>query len=76
MALSACQVELQPSACRDGSCAQATFILTAVTDFTRDGNRHSLIGAMPGPGAPRLWRSYVPNSLKVSELHGKRMYGP
>uniref|UniRef100_A0A668A792 Si:ch211-246m6.5 n=1 Tax=Myripristis murdjan TaxID=586833 RepID=A0A668A792_9TELE len=66
VALSACQVELQPSACRDGSCAQATFILTAVTDFTRDGNRHSLIGAMPGPGAPRLWRSYVPNSLKVT----------
>ncbi|KAM7365746.1 hypothetical protein PAMP_016658 [Pampus punctatissimus] len=64
--LSACQVELQPTACSDGSCSQATFFLTAVTDFTRDGNRPSLIGALPGPGAPRLWRSYVPVPLKVT----------
>uniref|UniRef100_UPI003AABE1F2 von Willebrand factor D and EGF domain-containing protein n=1 Tax=Centroberyx gerrardi TaxID=166262 RepID=UPI003AABE1F2 len=66
VALSACQVELQPNACRDGSCGRATFVLTAVTDFTRDGNRPSLIGALPGPSAPRLWRSYVPTSLKVT----------
>ncbi|XP_038577895.1 von Willebrand factor D and EGF domain-containing protein isoform X2 [Micropterus salmoides] len=64
--LSACQVELQPKACSDGSCGQATFVVTAVTDFTRDGNRPSLIGVLPGPGAPRLWRSYVPASLKVT----------
>ncbi|XP_067439212.1 von Willebrand factor D and EGF domain-containing protein isoform X2 [Thunnus thynnus] len=64
--LSACQVELQPTACSDGSCGQATFFVTAVTDFTRDGNRPSLIGALPGPSAPRLWRTYTPISLKVT----------
>ncbi|XP_059183978.1 von Willebrand factor D and EGF domain-containing protein [Centropristis striata] len=64
--LSACQVELQPNACSDGSCGRATFFVTAVTDFTRDGNRPSLIGVFPGPSAPRLWRSYVPTSLKVT----------
>ncbi|KAM9835994.1 von Willebrand factor D and EGF domain-containing protein [Aulostomus maculatus] len=66
VALSACQVELQPTACSHGSCGQASFFITAVTDFTRDGNQASLIGALPGPGAPRLWKNYVPVSLKVT----------
>ncbi|RVE75075.1 hypothetical protein OJAV_G00013190 [Oryzias javanicus] len=63
--LSACQVEIQPTACSEGSCGRASFFVTAVTDFTRDGNRPSLVSALPGPGAPRLWRSYVPTSFKV-----------
>ncbi|XP_023282731.1 von Willebrand factor D and EGF domain-containing protein-like [Seriola lalandi dorsalis] len=66
VALSACQVELRPNACSEGSCGRATFFVTAVTDFTRDGNRPSLVGALPALGAPRLWRSYVPVSLKVT----------
>uniref|UniRef100_UPI0037E70201 von Willebrand factor D and EGF domain-containing protein n=1 Tax=Semicossyphus pulcher TaxID=241346 RepID=UPI0037E70201 len=66
VALSACQVELQPNACSDGSCGRATFFVTAVTDFTRDGNRPSLIGVLPGPSAPRLWRNYIPTSMKVT----------
>ncbi|KAI3366129.1 hypothetical protein L3Q82_009954, partial [Scortum barcoo] len=66
VALSTCQVELQPNACSHGSCGQATFFVTAVTDFTRDGNRPSLISFLPGPSAPRLWRNYVPMSLKVT----------
>ncbi|CAJ1087684.1 von Willebrand factor D and EGF domain-containing protein [Xyrichtys novacula] len=66
VALSACQVELRPSACSGGSCGGATFFATAVTDFTRDGNRPSLIGVLPGSSAPRLWRNYIPTSLKVT----------
>ncbi|XP_049426100.1 von Willebrand factor D and EGF domain-containing protein isoform X1 [Epinephelus fuscoguttatus] len=66
VALSACQVELQPSACSQGSCGQVSFFITAVTDFTRDGNRLSLIGVLPGSSAPRIWRSYAPTSLKVT----------
>ncbi|KAA8579664.1 hypothetical protein FQN60_006757 [Etheostoma spectabile] len=66
VALSACQVELQTDACSGGSCGRTTFLLTAVTDFTRDGNRASLIGVLPGPSAPRLWRSYVPTSLRIN----------
>ncbi|XP_019957821.2 von Willebrand factor D and EGF domain-containing protein [Paralichthys olivaceus] len=65
VALSACQVELQTTACSNGSCGR-TFFVTAVTDFTRDGNRPSLIVALPAPSAPRLWRNYVPVSLKVT----------
>ncbi|KAG7503824.1 von Willebrand factor D and EGF domain-containing protein-like [Solea senegalensis] len=64
--LSACQVELQAGACANGSCGHAAFFVAAVTDFTRDGNRPSTIATLPGPGAPRLWRSYVPVSLKVT----------
>ncbi|XP_047211508.1 von Willebrand factor D and EGF domain-containing protein isoform X2 [Girardinichthys multiradiatus] len=63
--LSACQVEIQPETCSGGTCGSATFVLTAVTDFTRDGNRLSLVSALPGPSAPRIWRSYTPTSLKV-----------
>ncbi|XP_034534029.1 von Willebrand factor D and EGF domain-containing protein isoform X3 [Notolabrus celidotus] len=64
--LSACQVELRPDSCGDGSCGQASFFVTAVTDFTRDGNRASLIGVLPGGSAPRLWRNYIPTSFKVT----------
>uniref|UniRef100_A0A1A8B2B6 von Willebrand factor D and EGF domains n=1 Tax=Nothobranchius furzeri TaxID=105023 RepID=A0A1A8B2B6_NOTFU len=63
--LSACQVEIRPKTCKEGSCGGATFFVTAVTDFTRNGNRPSLVSAQPGPDAPRLWKSYVPSSLKV-----------
>ncbi|XP_047432109.1 von Willebrand factor D and EGF domain-containing protein isoform X2 [Mugil cephalus] len=68
VALSDCQVEIQPDTCSpDGSsCGRATFFVAAVTDFTRDGNRPSLIAALPGASAPRLWRSYIPTSLKVT----------
>lgn len=58
VALSSCQLQLQ-------SGVPASFHVSAVTDFTRDGNRASLIGALPGAGAPRLWRNYIPTSLKV-----------
>ncbi|XP_054632729.1 von Willebrand factor D and EGF domain-containing protein [Dunckerocampus dactyliophorus] len=66
VALSTCQVELRPTACNKGICARATFFVTAVTDFTRDGNRISLISVALGAGVPRLWRGYMPTSLKVT----------
>ncbi|XP_055362364.1 von Willebrand factor D and EGF domain-containing protein isoform X2 [Betta splendens] len=66
VALSTCQVELEPSACGDGSCGRAAFFVTAVTDFTRDGTRSSLVAALPAASAPQLWRSYVPAPLKVT----------
>ncbi|CAB1328017.1 unnamed protein product, partial [Coregonus sp. 'balchen'] len=66
MALSTCQVELQPTAAcsRSQGCAWASLTLTAVTDFTRDGNRPSLLSATPRSDAPRLWRRYSPTPLK------------
>ncbi|XP_077369199.1 von Willebrand factor D and EGF domain-containing protein isoform X1 [Festucalex cinctus] len=66
VALSACQVQLRPTACSEGSCGQTSFFITAVTDFARDGNRISLISFLPDDSASRLWRSYIPTSLKVT----------
>ncbi|XP_067117076.1 von Willebrand factor D and EGF domain-containing protein [Osmerus mordax] len=65
MVLSTCQVTLQSSPCGDDGCGHAGLLLTAVSDFTRDGNRASLVSIHPGPTAPRLWRGYSPAPLKV-----------
>ncbi|XP_064165869.1 von Willebrand factor D and EGF domain-containing protein [Anguilla rostrata] len=66
IAVSECWAELRPTPCRDGVCARAALVLTAVTDFTRDGLRASLLSARPAPDAPRLWRGYEPEPLKVT----------
>uniref|UniRef100_A0A672YCL6 Si:ch211-246m6.5 n=1 Tax=Sphaeramia orbicularis TaxID=375764 RepID=A0A672YCL6_9TELE len=64
--LSTCQVELLPNTCSHGVCGRASFYVAAVTDFTRDWNRMSLVSVQPGHSVPRLWRSYSPTSLKVT----------
>ncbi|XP_063068884.1 von Willebrand factor D and EGF domain-containing protein-like [Engraulis encrasicolus] len=73
VALSSCQLELMPTAatttgaaCGPEGCAQGTLLLTATTDFTRDGNRASLVTPQPTRSTPRLWRSYRPDPLKVT----------
>ncbi|CAL8308205.1 unnamed protein product [Merluccius merluccius] len=66
VALSTCQLALVPSPCTDAGCGRATFTLTAVTDFTRDGNRPSLVSAAPARWAPQLWRNYISPPLKVA----------
>ncbi|KAG7268063.1 LOW QUALITY PROTEIN: hypothetical protein CRUP_014924 [Coryphaenoides rupestris] len=69
VALSTCRLALEPSPCsadRAGGCGRATFTLTAVTDFTRDGTRPSLVRAAAAPGAPRLWRNYASPALTVT----------
>ncbi|KAK1802432.1 hypothetical protein P4O66_022091 [Electrophorus voltai] len=66
VALSSCRLELASQACSGGVCARAAVALTAVTDFTRDGNRASLLSARPAGGSPRLWRGYAPTPVKVT----------
>ncbi|KAI2650490.1 von Willebrand factor D and EGF domain-containing protein [Labeo rohita] len=66
VALSSCSVELLSQPCRNNVCAQGTVTLTAVTDFTRDGNRVSFLSAQPAEGSPRLWRGYNPPALKIT----------
>ncbi|KAL2087936.1 hypothetical protein ACEWY4_016764 [Coilia grayii] len=66
VALSSCQLELLPTLCGPDGCAQGTLLLTATTDFTRDGNRASLVTPQPTRSSPRLWRSYRPDPLKVT----------
>ncbi|XP_066543813.1 von Willebrand factor D and EGF domain-containing protein isoform X1 [Amia ocellicauda] len=65
IALSACQVHLEQTPCKADSCARASLLLTAVTDFTRDGNRASHIRVLPGKDSTPLWKSYTPTPLKV-----------
>uniref|UniRef100_W5LYN5 von Willebrand factor D and EGF domain-containing protein-like n=1 Tax=Lepisosteus oculatus TaxID=7918 RepID=W5LYN5_LEPOC len=65
IALSACQVDLEQTPCKADSCARASLLLTAVTDFTRDGNCASHVRAEPDQRSPGLWRNYTPNPLKV-----------
>lgn len=67
VALSSCSVELMSQPCRNNVCAQGTVTLSAVTDFTRDGNRASFLSTQPTEGSHRLWRGYNPPALKVSE---------
>uniref|UniRef100_A0A671P1S4 Si:ch211-246m6.5 n=1 Tax=Sinocyclocheilus anshuiensis TaxID=1608454 RepID=A0A671P1S4_9TELE len=66
VALSSCSVELQSQPCRNSVCAQGTVTLSAVTDFTRDGNRVSFLSTQPAEGSPRLWRGYNPPALKIT----------
>uniref|UniRef100_A0A672N6L2 Si:ch211-246m6.5 n=1 Tax=Sinocyclocheilus grahami TaxID=75366 RepID=A0A672N6L2_SINGR len=66
VALSSCSVELLSQPCRNNVCAQGNVTLTAVTDFTRDGNQVSFISTQPAKGSPRLWRGYSPPALKIT----------
>ncbi|KAA0712091.1 von Willebrand factor D and EGF domain-containing protein [Triplophysa tibetana] len=66
VALSSCHVELMSQPCRNNVCAQGTVTVTAVTEFTKDGNRVSLLSAQPAQGSPRLWRGYNPTALKIT----------
>ncbi|XP_076866135.1 von Willebrand factor D and EGF domain-containing protein isoform X2 [Brachyhypopomus gauderio] len=65
VAVSSCLLDLVSQKCHDGVCAHANVTLTAVTDFTRDGNRASLLSVQPTGGSPRLWRGYTPTPMKV-----------
>ncbi|NWV26697.1 VWDE protein, partial [Origma solitaria] len=66
IALSACQVDLLQEPCSGSSCAAATVTVTAVTDFTQDGNRVSRISAEPAAPRDVLWRAYTFRDVKVT----------
>ncbi|XP_052532438.1 von Willebrand factor D and EGF domain-containing protein-like isoform X7 [Tympanuchus pallidicinctus] len=64
--LSACQVDLVPAPCSQGSCAAAVLTVTAVTDFAEDGNRVSYIRAEPVGHRDVLWRAHTSKDVKVT----------
>ncbi|OXB63000.1 hypothetical protein ASZ78_003095 [Callipepla squamata] len=64
--LSACQVDLVSAPCSEGSCAAAVLTVTAVTDFTQDGNRISHIKAKPVGHRDVLWRTHTSKDVKVT----------
>ena len=67
LALSACQVELLQSPCRNGSCSSASVHFTAVTDFVQDGDRTTAILVKPIVSQNFLWSGYTPQSIQVRE---------
>ncbi|VFV41775.1 Hypothetical predicted protein, partial [Lynx pardinus] len=66
LALSSCHVDLhQTSSCANGSCNHAFVSYTAVTDFSRDGDRITNIVVEPIVNEDFLWNSYIPDSIQI-----------
>ncbi|XP_072821532.1 von Willebrand factor D and EGF domain-containing protein [Vicugna pacos] len=66
LALSSCHVDLhRTSSCVNGTCSLAFVYYTAVTDFSRDGNRVTSIVVEPIVSDDFLWNSYIPDSIQI-----------
>ncbi|XP_057610082.1 von Willebrand factor D and EGF domain-containing protein [Chionomys nivalis] len=66
LALSSCHVDLhQNSSCSDGICSHAVLYYTAVTDFSRDGDRVTDITVEPIVSEHFLWDKYIPDSIQI-----------
>ncbi|XP_029444841.1 von Willebrand factor D and EGF domain-containing protein isoform X2 [Rhinatrema bivittatum] len=66
LALSSCQVDLLKSPCHNGTCSQAVLYFTAVTDFTRDGDRVTTIMTDPIASETFLWNGYAPEGMQIT----------
>ncbi|KAM9308078.1 von Willebrand factor D and EGF domain-containing protein [Gastrophryne carolinensis] len=66
LALSACEVELVQSPCRNGTCGQAVLHYTAVIDFESDGDTVTAIVAEPIGSTDFLWSGYVPDVIQIT----------
>ncbi|KAM4689047.1 von Willebrand factor D and EGF domain-containing protein [Discoglossus pictus] len=66
IALSSCQVDLLPSLCENGTCAEAIFYYTAVTDFAVDGDQVTNIAVDPIISTNFLWNGYTPQSIQIT----------
>uniref|UniRef100_F7GZA7 von Willebrand factor D and EGF domains n=1 Tax=Callithrix jacchus TaxID=9483 RepID=F7GZA7_CALJA len=66
LALSSCHIDLhQTSSCANGTCSHAFVYYTAVTDFSRDGDRVTSIVVQPIVNEDFLWNSYTPDSIQI-----------
>ncbi|XP_019489258.1 PREDICTED: von Willebrand factor D and EGF domain-containing protein, partial [Hipposideros armiger] len=65
LALSSCHVDLHQTSCANGTCSHALVYYTAITDFSRDGNRITDIIVEPIVNEDFLWNSYVPDSIQI-----------
>nr|XP_028607443.1 von Willebrand factor D and EGF domain-containing protein isoform X3 [Podarcis muralis] len=66
VALSSCSVELLQYPCHNGTCGHASIHYTAVTDFTRNGERVTRIAAEPIVSDNFLWNGYMVESIQVT----------
>ncbi|XP_026304682.1 von Willebrand factor D and EGF domain-containing protein [Piliocolobus tephrosceles] len=66
LALSSCHVDLhQTSSCATGTCSHTFVYYTAVTDFSRDGDRVTNIVVQPIVNEDFLWNNYIPDSIQI-----------
>ncbi|PNI57872.1 VWDE isoform 1, partial [Pan troglodytes] len=66
LALSSCHVDLlQTSSCANGTCSHTFVYYTAVTDFSRDGDRVTNIVVQPIVNEDFLWNNYIPDSIQI-----------
>ncbi|XP_074235628.1 von Willebrand factor D and EGF domain-containing protein isoform X2 [Saimiri boliviensis] len=66
LALSSCHMDLhQTSSCANGTCSHTFVYYTAVTDFSRDGDRVTSIVVQPIVNEDFLWNSYTPDSIQI-----------
>ncbi|CAM9270506.1 unnamed protein product [Lampetra fluviatilis] len=66
VALSSCLVLLPLGPCAGGSCSRATVYVTAIVDFTRDGDRDSFVSVEPIGVSDFLWSGYAPPPVQVT----------
>ncbi|XP_063781334.1 von Willebrand factor D and EGF domain-containing protein [Pseudophryne corroboree] len=66
LALSSCEVDLLPSLCQNGTCAQAVLYYTAVIDFAADGEKLTSVVAEPIVATNFLWDGYTPDSVQIT----------
>ncbi|XP_069067925.1 von Willebrand factor D and EGF domain-containing protein isoform X1 [Pleurodeles waltl] len=66
LALSSCQVALRQMSCYNSTCSHASLNFTAVTDFTRDGDRMTNIRVEPIVSDNFLWNGYAPKGIQIT----------
>nr|XP_033786894.1 LOW QUALITY PROTEIN: von Willebrand factor D and EGF domain-containing protein [Geotrypetes seraphini] len=66
LALSTCHVDLFSAPCHNETCSQAVLYFTAVTDFSRDGDRVSTIMTDPIVSDSFLWNGYIPKGIQIT----------
>ncbi|XP_030057028.1 LOW QUALITY PROTEIN: von Willebrand factor D and EGF domain-containing protein [Microcaecilia unicolor] len=66
LALSSCHVDLLSAPCHNETCSRAVLYFTAVTDFTRDGDRVTTIMTDPIVSDSFLWNGYNPKGIQIT----------
>ncbi len=68
ISISECFVDFRPRFCSEINCRQASILVTAVTDFQRDGNRESMIVTHGVTSTDPFWDGYDPGDIQVREI--------
>ncbi|TSN03413.1 von Willebrand factor D and EGF domain-containing protein [Bagarius yarrelli] len=65
LVLSSCEVKLSHAPCHKEVCSQTVLHYSAVTDMSKDGDRHTEISIKPIISSDFLWNGHTPESVQV-----------